>query len=91
MFQDRPVLVKQGKETIHIVRNVFEVRRRVGSYVDGLFTVTSAELCDIGNGGVIQCPKSVLVEGFDSFSKPISMQLESKSYCRRRFCSCIFS
>ena len=69
----------------------FKVRGNVTTDVNWLFSESSAELGNIGNRSIVQCPQCVFVKGSMPFplDRPISMQLESKSYWRNRFCSCI--
>lgn len=65
MFENRPILMYHGKETVHFVWNILEMWRAVIPYIDRLFTVT--KLGNIGKCCIIQSPKSVFVESFDAF------------------------
>jgi hypothetical protein len=66
MVMNRPVLVDDGKEQIHFVRDVLKVGWDVIAHADRLFPVSSSELADVGNCGVVQCPQSVFVKSFDA-------------------------
>jgi len=39
------------------------------SHIDRLFSVSSAELCDICDRRIIQCPKRVLIKGLNTLLK----------------------
>jgi len=39
------------------------------THIDRLFSVSTAELCDIRNSCIVQSPEGVLVESFNSFLK----------------------
>lgn len=67
MRHDRPILVDDREESIHFIRNIFEMRRNMVSYVDGLFAIAAAELSNIRDRGGIERPECVLVEGFYAF------------------------
>src|ERR1035438_8160196 len=66
LIQNSPVLVDYGKEAIHLIGNFLEVRREVISHIDRLLAVTSSKLRNIGDGCVVQGPRSVFVEKLDA-------------------------
>ena len=88
---DCPIFVYHRKEPVHLIGNIFEVRRKVVPNVYGPFAVTTSKLGNVRDRRVIQGPERVLIERLDTFSRPISIQFDSKSYCRKRFCSWIFA
>ena len=83
MIPHRPILVYHRKEPIHFIGNCFEVRRKMVPNVYRLFAVTASKL---GKAQSVYLSNDSM-----PFSKPISMQFDSKSYCRKRFCSWIFA
>src|SRR5580658_5784941 len=62
-----PVFMDEREKQIHLVRNVLIAGRYVVAYVNRLLSVATAKLGDVRNGGIIQCPKSVLVERLNAF------------------------
>lgn len=66
MIDNRPVFVDHRKEPVHLVWDIFEMRRTVISNINRLFPVAPTKLGDICDGCIIQNPERVLVEGFDS-------------------------
>ncbi|MGA9386338.1 MAG: hypothetical protein WBV63_15045 [Candidatus Sulfotelmatobacter sp.] len=57
--------MNQRKEAIHQVRDIIEVWWGVFAYVNRFLSVSSSELSDIRNGGIIECPQSVFIKRFD--------------------------
>jgi hypothetical protein len=66
MIQNLPILMDNGKETIHLIGDFSKVRWKVIPYIDWLLTVTSSELRNIGDSRVVQSPKGVFIEKLDS-------------------------
>lgn len=63
----RPILMNDGEESVHFLRDVFEVRWNVISYVNWFLSIPTAELRDVRYRCVIQAPKGVFVERLDAF------------------------
>ena len=66
MIQNFPILVDNGEKTIHLIGDFSKVRWKVIPHIDWLLTVTSSKLRNIGDSCVVQSPKGVFIEKFDS-------------------------
>lgn len=69
MVVDGPVFMDHRKETIHFIRNVSKVRRKVIPYVNWFFAIASAKLGNVGHSRIIQRPQRIFVKSFDPFFK----------------------
>ena len=77
---DCPDLVDYRNELIHEMRNIFEMRRDMIAYVNGLLAKPSAELRNVGYSRSIERPEHVLVKASIPFFKAISTQFARRSY-----------
>ena len=62
-----PVLVNKRKKSVHKVWNFTEMGWDVTSHINWLLPETAAELRDIRNGDMIQCPERIFIQGFGAF------------------------
>ena len=69
MIPDCPIFVYHRKEPVHLIGNIFEVRRKVVPHVYRLFAVTTSKLGNVRDCRVIQGPERVLIERLDTFLK----------------------
>lgn len=70
MVQNLPILVDDGKESVHLIGDFLKVRREVIPDIDRLLAVASAKLGNIRNSRVIQGPKRVFIEELDALLQP---------------------
>ena len=69
MVVDRPVFVDQREESIHMFDDTLEMRGRMIADRNRFGAIPTAKLSNVGDGGVIQSPKSVLVERLNPFGQ----------------------
>jgi len=67
MVDYRPILVHKREEPVHMVRNVFEMRRRVISDLDRVLAISSAKLGDVRDCRAIKGPQRVFVKSLYPF------------------------
>ena len=66
---DRPILMDEGKEQVHLMRNVLISWRNVVAHINRLLAIPPAKLGDVRNRRIIEGPKSVFIKRFNTFFK----------------------